>query len=143
MPACAFGHKRQIFLNVSVNLSVKMSRWFMCGSSGELYHTAGLRRQAFFRVSIPNRFLKCIIVICFSSFNYDSGTLCPDGSCIQEGEKCPQYDGCPLLKPIMCYDGSCRSSLEQCKCPNGEWRCFDGTCKSECMKVNVFFHKLT
>ena len=68
-------------------------------------------------------------------------TLCQDGLCRKE---CPEYNGCPNEKPLMCSNGHCVSSLAECagysSCisSNRPFRCADGNCVeklSDCRSV--------
>lgn len=64
---------------------------------------------------------------------------CPDGSCIEKSEDCPQNNGCPLNMK-KCADGSCVFEKEVCsivvcpyeypfKCRNGECRKIQSECE--------------
>lgn len=57
--------------------------------------------------------------------------LCQDGLCRKE---CPQFNGCPNEKPLMCSNGHCVTSLAECagysSCisSSNPFRCADGSC---------------
>ena len=58
-------------------------------------------------------------------------TRCEDGYC---RFKCPNYNGCPNILPLLCPNGFCARSLSECAgdsaCPllNLPYRCVDNTC---------------
>jgi hypothetical protein len=64
--------------------------------------------------------------------------LCEDGICRKE---CPNYNGCPFSKPLLCSNGECVENEDECagesNCPDidNPFRCIDGKCVkslSEC-----------
>ena len=71
--------------------------------------------------------------------------LCEDGICRQT---CPEYNGCPFTKPLMCSTGRCVSTISECvgesNCADVDkpFRCIDGSCKasiSECISTKRAF----
>ena len=59
--------------------------------------------------------------------------LCEDGIC---RKTCPDYQGCPFSKPLMCSTGKCVKTISECvgegNCDNVDrpFRCIDGSCAS-------------
>ena len=67
--------------------------------------------------------------------------LCQDGLCRKE---CPEFNGCPNEKPLLCSNGHCVTSLAECagysSCfsSNSPFRCADGSCAaklSDCKSI--------
>lgn len=69
---------------------------------------------------------------------------CPNGLCMSKWNACPSIhtpisqNPCqsnPFNRNTLCGDGSCVSSLDECKpiysCSRGETRCLDGSCKAK------------
>lgn len=64
---------------------------------------------------------------------------CEDGFC---RHTCPEFDGCPLSKPLKCPNGLCANFYSECSgsndCPhNTPFRCSSGVCAasfSECKR---------
>lgn len=67
-------------------------------------------------------------------------TLCEDGYC---RNKCPEYNGCPNISPLLCPNGFCARSLSECAgdsaCPllTKPYRCVDNTCVSDRTRCTV------
>ena len=60
---------------------------------------------------------------------------CPDNTCVNKVEDCPNYVECPSSNPIRCGNGDCRKSSSDCPslvhCPdNYPILCNDGSCRS-------------
>ena len=81
----------------------------------------------------------CPIAICPSNLPF----RCPDGLCMAKWNACPstylpsEQNPCinnALNKTLICANGLCVSSLEECKpvfgCGKNQQRCLDGSCKS-------------
>ena len=64
----------------------------------------------------------------------DGTSLCEDGLCRKE---CPEFNGCPNDKPLMCSNGHCVATLSQCAgfsaCISSKnpFRCADGSCAAK------------
>jgi len=70
------------------------------------------------------------------------GFTCPDGTCIicpagviSCPERCPSPVTCPLNQPVLCIDGSCTATINDCAsvadCSAAiPWRCPDGSCRT-------------
>lgn len=60
-------------------------------------------------------------------------TLCQDGICRKE---CPNFNGCPFDKPLLCSTGKCVKDEDECagesNCASisAPFKCIDGSCKS-------------
>ena len=75
-------------------------------------------------------------------YNYTNDSiLCQDGIYRKE---CPEFNGCPNDKPLMCSNGHCVTSLSECagfsSCisSNYPFRCADGSCAeklSDCKSI--------
>ena len=88
---------------------------------------------------------KCNLTLTFLNCSNISGIsdahLCEDGICRKD---CPEFNGCPNEKPLMCSNGHCVSSLSECagysSCysSNYPFRCADGSCAeklSDCKSI--------
>ena len=73
---------------------------------------------------------KCNFTSIFINCENDT-ILCQDGLCRKE---CPEFNGCPNEKPLMCSNGHCVSSLAECSgyssciSSTNPFRCADGSC---------------
>ena len=73
-----------------------------------------------------------------STCGSDTKILCNfDHSCRPDMSQCPTGIICPVDRPVRCWDGSCKNTVESCptyqKCPNGMKTCPDGSCSfSQC-----------
>eukprot|EP00735_Rhodelphis_limneticus_P009127 TRINITY_DN2554_c0_g1::TRINITY_DN2554_c0_g1_i1::g.19155::m.19155 TRINITY_DN2554_c0_g1::TRINITY_DN2554_c0_g1_i1::g.19155 ORF type:complete len:1260 (-),score=466.61,IncA/PF04156.9/4.6e-06,bZIP_1/PF00170.16/0.29,Rab5-bind/PF09311.6/0.31,YlqD/PF11068.3/3.6e+03,YlqD/PF11068.3/0.5 TRINITY_DN2554_c0_g1_i1:182-3676(-) len=70
---------------------------------------------------------------CGVSSNCQDKNLCPTGECIRfgYGEQCGTGVTCPESAPWLCWDSTCRSSLDECPAEqdcNGLFQCADGSC---------------
>ncbi len=70
---------------------------------------------------------------------------CPHGLCVEALSSCPVLNNTlctDVTKPVLCADGACRASTEQCKlilpCDGEQMvRCDDGTCMDASLDANV------